>query len=422
MKLRTVFFSLTPWLLWSCSQTETEPEPRMFDNSSPSAHRVLSKDEASDIATKFMLSLNGDQNSTRGEESLGTPTVEVLDLNGMTRSESVDTIFYVVSFENGGYTLVAADSDLDNNIYVFSETGEFDMTNNKVFEVYLDNAMATLSEAPRRTDSAAQESMTRAITPPCPDAPIYEETEINGVLCRASYKTNHTQKKPLLKTLWHQEYPYNIYCPMQNGENTAVGCAAISIGQICAFYRKPESIDGKDLQWDKMLQYNLHISQFQDGLNEVADFLHKIGVKVNMNYSIEQSGATVLDSFNGFKKLGYTSVKQYGFSVEKCLNAIKNNEPVMMFGWDTHGDGHSWVVDGSDKIERWVEYYRVDNGDLYASYGGIGYTYLHFNVGWEDTKANTYYLCSGKGENINGYKDFSVFTYSKNCVIITDIR
>lgn len=423
MKLRTIFISLAPWLMMSCSQTEFKSETCLVDDASAFQNRILSPEQASEIATKFMLSLTEDQNSTRGDESLGTPIVELLDLSGMTRSESVDTVFYVVSFEKGGYTLVAADPDLDNNIYVFSETGEFDMTNNKVFEVYLDNAMATMSEAPRRTDSASQESMTRAITPPNPDAPIYEETEINGVLCRASYKTNHTQKKPLLKTLWHQEYPYNIYCPMQNGENTLVGCVAIAMGQICAYHRLPESLDGNNLEWDWMLAFDRHDSVYTFGLHEVADFIHKIGIKVNMAYGLESSGASDSDAINGFKKLGYTSVKKYNFSTEKCVNSLKLNEPVMMFGRNSKGEGHAWVTDGCDKLERWVEYYRVDNGELYASYPGVSYTYLHFNAGWHGTKANTYYLCSGKGKSENNtYQDFSVFDFNKGNLIITDIR
>lgn len=414
---------MMPWILMACSQTGNELEINSNLEDIPTASRILSMEEAAELAGNFMSSLHDDDQFTRGIDTFGATSVEVLNLRDLTRSESADTVFYVVNFEDGGYSLVAADRELENNIYMYSETDTFEIKDNPVMRLYIENAITSLSDAPRRhkNDEMAINT-TRAPQVPNPDEPIHGgDEEINGVKCKAVYKNSHSLKEPLLSTLWHQRAPYNIFCPLQDEANTLVGCGAIAVGQICAFNRKPGNLDGSILNWDSMLSYNRHENQYYPGLYEVADFLHKIGVIINMNYGINSSSSSLNDALTGFKRLGYNSAIKTTFSSAECVRSLKGNHPVFMFGANPNKEGHFWVVDGYDNMSSWVEYYRIDNGELYGSYGIGTYTYLHFNAGWEDTNWNTYYLCGGKDPN-KKYKDFTVFTYTEYNQIITNIE
>ena len=84
--------------------------------------------------------------------------------------------------------------------------------------------------------------------------------------------------------------------------------------------------------------------------------------------------------------------------------------------------GHQWVVDGFDKYSTWTEYYNKETGELAAMYPGSGYTYLHFNAGWEGTSYNAYYLCYGTTNLGDDKKDFSTFKYNSDNYIITGIK
>lgn len=121
--------------------------------------------------------------------------------------------------------------------------------------------------------------------------------------------------------------------------------------------------------------------------------------------------------------MGYSAEKKTTFYVNDITISLKGNNPVFMSGKSTQsGVGHAWVVDGCDSYTTINEYYNKDTGELYGSYGGIIYTYLHFNIGRGDSRDNAYYLYAGGG--VSGYdaKDFSTFEYTLNNQIITNIK
>ena len=53
----------------------------------------------------------------------------------------------------------------------------------------------------------------------------------------------HAQVEPLIQTAWHQNKPYNAYCP----DGMLAGCVAIAMAQVMNYYRYPSHGIGKNL-------------------------------------------------------------------------------------------------------------------------------------------------------------------------------
>lgn len=234
-------------------------------------------------------------------------------------------------------------------------------------------------------------------------------------------KGSHSKKSPLLTTAWHQDSPYNILCPEINGTPTLVGCVAVAMGQICAYHQWPKQLNGYTYDWESMLSQSTHATTYDTGVYDIAHLLREIGESVNMNYGTSESLATLSNALNSFKDMGFNSAKKKDYSINDVKISLNSNLPVLMIGIKSTGKGHAWVVDGYNIYSTWTEYYNKETGELYATYGGAGYTYLHFNIGWEDTENNAYYLCSGIDSDETG-KEFSTFGYTSGNKIITDIK
>jgi len=109
---------------------------------------------------------------------------------------------------------------------------------------------------------------------------------------------------PLLKTAWHQNAPYNMYCPDGDGERCLVGCVATAAAQIVWYYAWPpygqgsheydwggdyscgDSTPGQTLYADYSDPYGY------DGSNAaMAELCYEMGVAYDMNYGACASGA-----------------------------------------------------------------------------------------------------------------------------------
>ena len=58
---------------------------------------------------------------------------------------------------------------------------------------------------------------------------------------------------------WRQDFPYNKYCPLKDGKETATGCVATAVAQLMAIYRYPESYNGYGFSWDAMTEYPMFL-------------------------------------------------------------------------------------------------------------------------------------------------------------------
>ena len=204
--------------------------------------RVLSVEEAYDNALPLInqvcseKSIAIDFSLNRGEK------VETIGLPGFTRSSSLDSLMYVINFDDQGFAIVGSNPN-GRPLYAFSETGHFnisDTTYCQGLKYLIDGSIA----------AAYKERITPART----------ETRADSI----KY-TLYRNIQPLLPpkvAIWHQRTPYNNACPIcelgQGGGNVpqepffsrgVVGCAPLSIGMLLAYYQWPDSIDSVILNW-----------------------------------------------------------------------------------------------------------------------------------------------------------------------------
>ncbi|MBN1211519.1 MAG: C10 family peptidase [candidate division Zixibacteria bacterium] len=125
---------------------------------------------------------------------------------------------------------------------------------------------------------------------------------------------------PLLTTRWHQNAPYNNFCPYGDGGRTVVGCVATAAAQILAYHKWPPegtgshsyywsgdnscdgSTSGSTLQADYSDSYDWdNIPDYCSGClpaeqNALAELCYEVGVAFEMDYGRCGSGAYTDDA------------------------------------------------------------------------------------------------------------------------------
>ena len=424
---------LSVLLLSSCSTIEENElmNPVTEENEliAPSS-KYLTPEEAAEKAKTFMNITSSKKRESRGNKEFEVKSARLIDFGKKSRSVDIpDSMFYAVDFEDGGYSIVAAERDLLNNIYFYTDEGEFSLEGSPVLELYLSESAKTMDQAPRKSNMELTDARSRAKVIPDPENPdiITGEEWINGVLCVYYYKSSESHVDPITTTKWDYDLPYNYYCPIIKGVRSYAGCSAVAIGQIAATHRYPEFFNGNNYNWDYMLSNPVHTSSYDIGAKEIAQFLYDIGSDIGLDYEEIIPSANIYQVLKGFKDLGYSNAIIKEFSSALCTLSISKGNAVYVQGFTKKmvkdeetsqekekKEGHAWVADGFNSINNWIEYYRKDTGELYASYGGVNYTYLHFNIGWGGDD-DGFYLCLTQGEGIQNYE------FNLNNQIITDI-
>ncbi|MCH5226461.1 MAG: C10 family peptidase [Muribaculaceae bacterium] len=204
--------------------------------------------------------------------------------------------------------------------------------------------------------------------------------------------------KPMLKTIWNQDAPFNNKCPQisYNGKTYQgyTGCVATAMSQVMNYYQYPAKGKGSinyttqtlqmplslnfstiTFDWDNMLDSYLGNYTAAQG-NAVATLMQAAGYGVEMDYVPGSSGAAsglipyaLINYFSYDPGVIYTTRDMYTYTewATKIYNNLKEVGPLIYDGSGEAG-GHSFVCDGYDK-----------DG------------YFHFNWGWSGL-SDGYYL------------------------------
>lgn len=200
---------------------------------------------------------------------------------------------------------------------------------------------------------------------------------------------------PLCQSIWNQNFPWNSQCPEDesgNGGHVYAGCVATAMGQVMKFYDYPARGTGSysynpsgyptqtanfgDTDYHfELMPYSLDSTSTEEEYFYIAQFLHHVGISVDMQYSGSGSGAysesvpTALRSFFGYtcdeNITNYNYWGWGGYSNEEWIVMLKNGGidegiPLYYSGSDDNGNGgHAFVCDGYDEND-----------------------YFHFNWGW----------------------------------------
>lgn len=189
---------------------------------------------------------------------------------------------------------------------------------------------------------------------PCPDSLKGKWLQMWGV-------------KPLLRTEWHQRYPYNQYCPVINGQHALAGCVPIAVAQIGACLAPPD----KSWDWEGMTGTGAEADRL------AAEFISYAGKKVKADYGLEETGATdyqakrFLKNQIGCEGLSKRKCKDFDKFYDRVTDRLKHHLPVYISGCNSKKEGHAYVIDGFVEQKKYIGDFSTRRRSL-----------LHVNWGW----------------------------------------
>lgn len=218
-----------------------------------------------------------------------------------------------------------------------------------------------------------------------------ETPDISGSGCGSVTDWRPTkQVAPMIETCWHQEPPFNKYCPLNNkGVHKKAGCVAVAVGHILAYHGYPQeglTIEGTACNWEDMRRVANKNNYFKtneiEKTEQVARLLAYIGDESNMLYGTKQSFAFPNAAKRCLKnKFGYTNTQRHtNYDETKIIEMLDNGCPVFLAAVSGAVNGHAWVIDGYKKYTRYVNSVQENR------------YYMHCCWGWPRGRCNGYYL------------------------------
>ena len=215
---------------------------------------------------------------------------------------------------------------------------------------------------------------------------LLSQNEPLNIHARASRKV----VEPMVKTQWHQVYPYNAECPIdpryeQYADNDgfafgisirgATGCVATAMAQVMTYHKYPacghgaisyntrslnipQSMDFSTMpfDWDNMAETYVDENYSDIQKDAVARLMHVCGNSVIMDYTLGSSGAQnpnlayALIHYFDYNPNIRTYAKNYFSSTEWediIHTDLENGRPIIYTGQGQNG-GHAFVLDGCD--------------------------------------------------------------------------
>ena len=269
-------------------------------------------------------------------------------VNPQATSRSGETVyadaFYIFNAENkGGFVIVSAD-DRTEPILGYSFSGQIDWSQApENFKYWLESYVKQMSSLP---------------------------VDYKYVTTRGT-RSDMEAIEPLIETTWNQSHPYNLMCPVDDGQNCVTGCVAVALAQVMYYYKYPQTspaipgyttnsrkIKVEDLppttfKWDQMkLSYDY--DETGDAADAVAELLRYSGQINGMDYTKNASSAGLqpdkLISLFGYSKNIQDVYRDYYTNSQwdqMIYNELYNRRPVLYSGVSATG-GHQFICDGYD--------------------------------------------------------------------------
>ena len=381
----------------------------------PTVSDAVGPDHVSvESALAALARFQADDPTTRSSDVPAVSHVDVLmrsEVSPATRTSGTAAdapLCYIAQFEGGGYAVLGADAK-QGGVIAYVPQGRLtaaDMAAAKAatdrgedYETptYIHACMVAYLEAAAdgkvEREAEAENDMkpeTRIDVPVLPEWPF--EPIPDYVL--------------LMKTTWHQDYPYNAYCYTYDGKQAKVGCVALALGQILAYNMKTFGVGPDVLMPHNGLIGNnfrpnwTHITKAIETATPAATYLYAIqrylselGKAVGMNYGVDESLAnSALDVPNFLKRiLGYTNIAYKEMTIEDIRTQLRfNKTPVYACGSARYDDTslgiekggpHAWVIDGWQEKTEWHGTGGGVVGDV-----SVKVDYVYCRYGYEDAK------------------------------------
>ena len=211
-----------------------------------------------------------------------------------------------------------------------------------------------------------------------------------------------TKVETLMATEWGQDFPYNIKCPIFNGQRSVTGCVATALAQVLNYNRWPKdytsAVPAYTTWSNQIYMPQLEPIKFgwgAESLQFLGNLMLYCGQAVEMNYGVDESGADTSIIPELLKNIfaypdGAQFVIKDEYTEEEWDNLMyaemAGGRPVIYSGFGeqmTGYGGHAFVIDGYDSGR------------------------YHVNWGW-DGQSNGFFMLTGlnvTGASYNDYQD-----------------
>ncbi|MEI6900031.1 MAG: C10 family peptidase, partial [Bacteroidota bacterium] len=355
--------------------------------------KLVSEQDAKSVAINFILQ--------RSERFQVDAFHERKISSTITLKVEQHPIYYVFTFDQGGYIIVSAD-DLVIPVLAYSFDGIYTEENQAPqFSAWMEQYQRQILYAIR----------SNAV----PDDKV--EAEWNRLRNGESKQPSAAEKaavEPLITSKWNQDNPYNGMCPADPtgpGGHAYAGCVPTCMGQIMYYYRWPETGKGSYTYTDatygvQHVSYDSTTYEWENMKNAVtkenhgiAQLLYHLGVSCDLVYGPGGSGMynhkTAYSLRTYFK---YSPETRYIFRDSTSLNwdsliiaHLNRKMPLYYAGWSVPNiNGHAFVCDGYQ-----------------------GTDYFHFNFGWSGSFDGYFYIntLTPGGNNFNLAQDLVINIY-----------
>lgn len=321
----------------------------------------VTKEQAQQLASQFLAG----KSVTHRAPALDQLRTEVV-LNAV--DESGQPYLYAISQDKANGFVIVSGDDRFRSILGYSQTGSFDSANmpdnmRALLQGYIEEMKYYIAKGYQPQTGAAHRAA--------------------GVKKAIS---------PLIQTLWDQGAPFNLKCPdFFTFGKSVTGCVATAMAQVIhytsvkgggnpsATKEKIEAYDcatnwgglghvhvseipaGTTLDWGNMRPD--YFGSFSDAEKDaVATLMQVCGASVHMNYANSGNGgssastsdvANAMITYFGYDKTTRLVVRDnysYANWAELVYNEINNARPVL-YGGQSSGGGHAFVIDGYDGDE-----------------------------------------------------------------------
>ena len=313
-------------------------------------------------------------------------------------------IAYIIELEPEGFLILSGDTDI-NPLLGYSYKGEF-----KFQEYHLNTLLHLVKwdiEARLKNIAIGGSEIEILIES---NNELWQDYLSGNI----SFLKTADENDYIIQTKWHQGSHYNYFCPTDpdTGKKSDVGCVATATAQIVNHWQFPSNIyfssddsypsNGKNgiirIPEDSGYSFSdmndaLSIINYNGNETEEAWLCYAIGIKLEMSYSSDGSGAGTGSAI--YKKLNFGSAIEgpWGKTKEKVILNIENYWPVQISVKKsklTLG-GHSLIVDGYNQT--------TDTFHVNLGWGGYDDTWYRFpdiagdNANYHVIKKVVYDIC-----------------------------
>ena len=381
--------------------------------------------------------------------------VGVIDITPY-ESKTGEASLYIVNYVDGGWDLIAADKRYDP-ILAKSESGY--LSENELippikewldtyvedlyqFKTYLDSNDYSGEKYDMAISNVDYWSMVTLKKPSVENNSIQTKSEFDPtgnweIISITTDTLEYQVVNHLILTHWHQDAPYNSYCPSLYNSSSLrapAGCVAIAGAQVAYFLHNKIGLPQTapltafcDAQIPSNNGYytasesdpHMNVGSFNSSAwslmgssdDYIAKLIAQVGIGVLMEYHNSYSLSTIAYLPNGYFIPNGISCSSYTPIDSNTCSSIYNNiisgYPVIARAMDSIGNGHAFIIDGYmhyvvrfTTTYAWVpldpnnpNYYdnRVEIMDRACSFvtmnWGWGNTYP-FDSGWYTVSAN----------------------------------